>query len=78
LQRHGAVGRPRVRLDEHDGLGVEAVGDVQHLPRLHADPFDRMLIGQVGMGGMTQVTPDPQIQAYPVPTAGELSARRPQ
>ncbi|MSP62306.1 MAG: type II toxin-antitoxin system VapC family toxin [Myxococcales bacterium] len=38
------------------------------LPRLHRDPFDRMLICQAIVGGLTLVTPDPEIARYPVPT----------
>ena len=36
------------------------------LPALHADPFDRMLIAQSIVRGMTILTPDPQIQQYAV------------
>jgi PIN domain nuclease of toxin-antitoxin system len=35
---------------------------------LHRDPFDRMLICQAIMEGMTLVTPDPLITQYPVAT----------
>ncbi|HXT94703.1 MAG TPA: type II toxin-antitoxin system VapC family toxin, partial [Polyangia bacterium] len=38
------------------------------LPELHRDPFDRMLICQAIMGGLTLVTPDPLIRQYAVPT----------
>jgi len=38
------------------------------LPELHRDPFDRMLVCQAIVGGMTIVTPDSAIRAYPVPT----------
>ena len=38
------------------------------LPDLHRDPFDRMLICQAIMGGLTLVTPDPLIRQYAVPT----------
>lgn len=38
------------------------------LPKLHADPFDRMLICQAMHGGMILVTNDEQIQRYPVRT----------
>jgi len=36
------------------------------LPSLHADPFDRMLVAQAIVHGLTILTPDPQIQQYPV------------
>lgn len=38
------------------------------LPPLHRDPFDRILICQAIMGGLTLVTPDPLIRQYAVPT----------
>lgn len=34
------------------------------LPAHHADPFDRMLIGQAQVEGMVLVTADAQIRAY--------------
>jgi PIN domain nuclease of toxin-antitoxin system len=36
------------------------------LPLLHSDPFDRMLVAQAQLGGMTLVTVDRKIAAYPV------------
>ncbi len=36
------------------------------LPALHADPFDRMLIAQAVVHGMTILTPDPLIERYAV------------
>ncbi len=36
------------------------------LPTLHRDPFDRMLVAQAIARGLTIVTPDPAIHAYPV------------
>lgn len=38
------------------------------LPRLHGDPFDRMLIVQALTEGLLLVTSDEQITAYGVPT----------
>jgi PIN domain nuclease of toxin-antitoxin system len=38
------------------------------LPPLHRDPFDRLLICQAVEEGMTLLTPDEQVRAYPVPT----------
>jgi len=35
------------------------------LPRLHADPCDRMIVATAQLQGMTLLTPDPLIQAYP-------------
>ena len=49
-------------LDEPAALAVA------QLPNLHRDPFDRMLVCQTIMGGLTLVTPDPLITQYAVPT----------
>lgn len=38
------------------------------LPGPHADPFDRMLVAQAIVQGMTILTPDPQIEQYAVRT----------
>jgi len=35
------------------------------LPPLHRDPFDRLLVAQARMEGLTLVTSDPLIRAYP-------------
>lgn len=45
---------------------MAAAHDVQ-LPTLHRDPFDRGLVSQAILNGMTIVTPDQQIAAYPAP-----------
>ena len=37
------------------------------LPALHKDPFDRMLIAQAMIEGMTLVTSDPAVAKYPGP-----------
>ena len=36
------------------------------LPGLHKDPFDRMLVCQAQEHGLTLITPDKKITAYPV------------
>jgi PIN domain nuclease of toxin-antitoxin system len=41
---------------------------VASLPHLHGDPFDRMLIAQAQVDGMTLVTSDRKIRSYPVAT----------
>jgi PIN domain nuclease of toxin-antitoxin system len=46
----------------------EAVFHLARLPRLHRDPFDRMLICQAIAHGLPIVTPDPLITQYPVRT----------
>jgi PIN domain nuclease of toxin-antitoxin system len=38
------------------------------LPRHHADPFDRMLIAQAQLEGLTIVTRDPSFESYSVAT----------
>ena len=38
------------------------------LPKIHKDPFDRMLVCQAIIDDMTILTPDPLIQQYPVKT----------
>ena len=55
---------------EVDSLSLtdEDCYQVLKLPRLHSDPFDRMLICQAIAQGIPIVTPDPQIQRYPVRT----------
>ena len=47
----------------------EATLQLFRLPKLHRDPFDRMLICQAIAGGMTLLTPDDDIRRYPVSTA---------
>jgi PIN domain nuclease of toxin-antitoxin system len=37
------------------------------LPRHHGDPFDRLMISQAQVEGLTLVTCDTQFQAYGVP-----------
>lgn len=46
----------------------EHVLAVESLPRHHRDPFDRMLIAQAQVEGLTLVTSDRQIRGYPVAT----------
>ena len=56
------------RLIQPLSLEEQAVLHVSKLPDLHRDPFDRMLICQAIVHGMTLLTPDPLIQRYPVVT----------
>jgi PIN domain nuclease of toxin-antitoxin system len=59
IERHGLRS---LRLeDEH----IWAQGK---LPLIHSDPFDRLLIAQALHEGMMIVTPDRQIETYPVRT----------
>jgi len=59
-ERHGFATLP---LDEASMLHVH------RLPRLHRDPFDRMLVCQAVEHGMTLVTPDALVTQYPVRSA---------
>ena len=36
-------------------------------PTVHADPFDRLLVAQTQIEGMTMLTRDPLIRRYTVP-----------
>jgi PIN domain nuclease of toxin-antitoxin system len=42
--------------------------EIRHLPPLHRDPFDRLLIAQARHERLTLVTRDPAIRRYPVDT----------
>lgn len=41
-------------------------GEVEHLPSLHADPFDRMLVAQARVEGLALASVDPHVRRYPV------------
>jgi PIN domain nuclease of toxin-antitoxin system len=43
----------------------EEVLHLDRLPRLHSDPFDRILVCQAIVGGMVLLTPDPVLEQYP-------------
>ena len=49
-------------------LDEESALHVGRLPKLHADPFDRMLICQSVTHGMPILTPDQLIAQYPIRT----------
>lgn len=57
--RYGLAALP---VDEESALHVVK------LPPLHRDPFDRMLVSQAIVHGLTIVTPDPLITQYPART----------
>ena len=46
-------------------VGEESVARVALLPLIHRDPFDRLLIGQAIQHGLTLITSDAAIRAYP-------------
>jgi PIN domain nuclease of toxin-antitoxin system len=56
------MGLERLDLDEASAAHTHL------LPELHRDPFDRALIAQAIVNGLTLATPDPLVRAYPVPT----------
>jgi len=39
---------------------------VAKLPKLHRDPFDRLLVAQAGLLGVPIVTADPEVMQYPI------------
>jgi PIN domain nuclease of toxin-antitoxin system len=53
------------------GLAIEHAHAlrVAELPKHHADPFDRLLIAQAQVEGLTIVTADPAFDAYDIPVA---------
>jgi PIN domain nuclease of toxin-antitoxin system len=57
--RYGLAALP---IDEESALHIAK------LPSLHADPFDRMLVSQAIVHGLTIVTPDPLVTQYPART----------
>lgn len=54
----------------HDFLSIEPAHArfAGALPAVHGDPFDRMLIAQATLNGLTILTVDEMIRAYPVAT----------
>ena len=53
------------------GINIIAMNEahaarVEHLPRLHGDPFDRVLIAQAQIEGLTLVTADANMARYDV------------
>jgi PIN domain nuclease of toxin-antitoxin system len=58
---------PQIR--EKSGIETLAIDEesalhLARLPRLHGDPFDRMLVAQAIVHGMTILTPDEAIEQY--------------
>jgi len=76
----GRLGRPDFKADPHvlrrgllDNGYVEVAITSEHaaavsaLPILHKDPFDRMLVAQAGVAGITLLTSDDRLTEYPGP-----------
>ncbi|MPY91504.1 MAG: PIN domain-containing protein [Acidimicrobiia bacterium] len=59
--RHAAANR-------FDVLGLELghLAAVEHVPKHHRDPFDRVLVAQARAEGLTLVTADPWVAKYDV------------
>lgn len=47
-------------------ISLVDIAGIAHLPPVHGDPFDRMLVAQAIEGGFVLVTADERIQRYPV------------
>jgi PIN domain nuclease of toxin-antitoxin system len=62
--REVLAGQPFVALP----VTVEHAHALADLPALHRDPFDRMLVAQARVEGMTVVTRDPTIPRYGIRT----------
>jgi PIN domain nuclease of toxin-antitoxin system len=58
-ERHGIAALP---LSEENALYLP------RLPKLHRDPFDRMLVCQTVVNGLALLTPDPLISQYAIRT----------
>lgn len=52
---------------ERLGIGYEHAREAGRLPLYHGDPFDRMLVAQARLEGLTLATADPKIKRYDVP-----------
>ncbi len=61
-EQREAAGFAPLPIDEDSALHVS------RLPVLHRDPFDRMLVSQAIVHGLTIVTPDPLVTQYPART----------
>jgi PIN domain nuclease of toxin-antitoxin system len=48
-------------------IGSEHVVAVDNLPAIHKDPFDRALVAQAQVEGITLLTADPVVAQYPGP-----------
>ena len=58
-ERHGIASLP---------ISEEEVLYLPQLPKVHRDPFDRMLACQAVVNGMAVLTPDPLLRRYPIHT----------
>ena len=63
LLRRGLLDNGYVEL----AVASEHVVAIESLPCLHKDPFDRILIAQAQVEGITLLTADPMVARYPGP-----------
>lgn len=58
----------RLKMNRFESLSIQLVHalQVKHLPDLHRDPFDRIIIAQSQVENIPIVTVDSQIMQYPV------------
>ncbi|WP_409471609.1 type II toxin-antitoxin system VapC family toxin [Streptomyces sp. HC307] len=66
----GAPGLPERVRDlqfRHLPITLQHAAHTAHLPWHHRDPFDRMLVAQAQLEGLTLITRDTWIQKYDVP-----------
>jgi PIN domain nuclease of toxin-antitoxin system len=59
--REGTASHP-LAIDEESTLHILS------LPRIHGDPFDRILVAQAIVHGLTILTSDPLVRQYPART----------
>lgn len=48
-------------------IGSEHIVAIDSLPSIHKDPFDRLLVAQATVEGITLLTSDPRVAQYPGP-----------
>ena len=48
-------------------IASQHVVEVKSLPTIHKDPFDRLLVAQATVEGITLLTPDSTVARYPGP-----------
>jgi PIN domain nuclease of toxin-antitoxin system len=49
-------------------ISSEHLVAIDTLPPMHMDPFDRVLVGQALVEGITLLTTDAVVAGYPIPT----------
>jgi PIN domain nuclease of toxin-antitoxin system len=63
LLRRGLLDNGYIEL----AIASEHVVAIDSLPSIHKDPFDRILVSQATVEGITLLTVDPQVAQYPGP-----------